>query len=412
MTMNRIRSSTRRTFRRVHILPSLLTVGNFSCGFISIVLCLNALFFSTRAQILEEQPSAGDSAVVQAAPLDPTLGAEERKARRNTLALETVPGARARAGFLFHWACIVIFFGMVFDMLDGKIARAMGASTPFGTELDSLADVTTFGIAPAIIVNTISLAAMPASYAWWSQVITFGLIFAICAVLRLARYNIESGTADKNIFSGLPSPAAAGCVVSAVLIAQGDYAWVDAAASWLVGLPFLGDETGQVKARLLAVFLLVPGLLMVSTVPFVHVSNRYLSGKKSFTILVLAVLLLVLVWHEPRFMLFVCFNGYMLAGLVLWVRKRLWGAKPPADGAPLTRTASAPGIYVASSGGPSGTAGSDVAGGSGLAGAATPSGPTAPSGQASVTDVPGSTGESKSSRTASASGANGTGEER
>ncbi len=341
MTMNRSRTNTRRTFRRVHILPSLLTVGNFSCGFISIVLCLNALFFSTRAQILEEQPFASDS-VVQAATIDPDLGVEERKARRNILALETVPGARARTGFLFHWACIVIFFGMVFDMLDGKIARAMGASTPFGTELDSLADVTTFGIAPAIIVNTISLAVMPASYAWWSQVITFGLIFAICAVLRLARYNIESGTADKNIFSGLPSPAAAGCVVSAVLIAQGDYAWVDTVASWFVGLPFLGDEVAQVKARFLAVFLLVPGLLMVSTVPFIHVSNRYLSGKKSFTILVLAVLLLVLIWHEPRLMLFICFNGYMLAGLVLWARKRLWGGKP-TDGPATAGT----GVYVA-----------------------------------------------------------------
>jgi len=94
MTMNRSRTNTRRTFRRVHILPSLLTVGNFSCGFISIVLCLNALFFSTRAQILEEQPFASDS-VVQAATIDPDLGVEERKARRNILALETVPGARA-----------------------------------------------------------------------------------------------------------------------------------------------------------------------------------------------------------------------------------------------------------------------------------------------------------------------------
>ncbi len=334
----------RRFYRRVHILPSLLTVGNFSCGFISIVLCLNALYFSTRAQLLEEKPApAAAVAAVAAAHAgngespptnsvqpgqgseDRALNKEEKRARRNSLALQTVGGARARAGFLFHWACIVIFFGMVFDMLDGKVARAMGAASSFGKELDSLADVTSFGIAPPIIVNTISLAVMPASYAWWTQVITFGLIFSICAVLRLARYNIQSGTGDKNIFSGLPSPAAAGCVVSAVLLSEGDYAWVEMFCSWLVGLPFLGQEIVQVKSRLLAIFLLVPGLLMVSTVPFVHVANRYLTGKKSFTILVAAVLLLILIWHEPRLMLFLCFNGYMAWGLIEWTRKKWRG---------------------------------------------------------------------------------------
>ncbi len=330
----------------MHILPSLLTVGNFSCGFISVVLCLNALFFSTRAQLMEEKPTASVAAVAsvaaaingqvdaaQAGSLQPPVQSEddrllnkaEKRARRNSLALQTVRGARARAGFLFHWACIVIFFGMIFDMLDGKVARAMGAASSFGKELDSLADVTTFGIAPAIIVNTISLAVMPASYAWWTQVITFGLIFAICAVLRLARYNIQAGTGDKNIFSGLPSPAAAGCVVSAVLLSEGDYAWVETVCSWLVGLPFLGQEIVQVKSRLLALFLLLPGLLMVSTVPFVHVANRYLSGKKSFTILVAVVLLLILIWHEPRLMLFLCFNGYMAWGLVDWGRRQWRG---------------------------------------------------------------------------------------
>ncbi len=334
------RLTQRRFYRRVHILPSLLTVGNFSCGFISIVLCLNALFFSTRAQLMEEKPASptvgvtagntasGQSAFMQANPTaeeDRLLNNDEKRARRSSLALGTVRGARARAGFLFHWACIVIFFGMLFDVLDGKVARAMGAASAFGRELDSLADITSFGIAPAIIVNTISLAVMPATYAWWTQVITFGLIFAICAVLRLARYNIQSGTADKNIFSGLPSPAAAGCVVSAVLLAEGDYAWVDGICAWLAGLPFLGNEIIQVKSRLLAIFLLLPGLLMVSEVPFVHVANRYFSGKKSFTILVVAVLLLILIWHEPRLMLFLCFNGYMVWGLVAWARHKWRG---------------------------------------------------------------------------------------
>ena len=320
--MNLPRNSHRRLFRRVHVLPSLLTLGNFSCGFISIVLCLNALFFSTRAQLMDEGTPGISVAAVAALPATgASLTTEETRAQ----AMQSPSGNRRRAGYLFHWACVFIFFGMLFDVLDGKVARAMGASSAFGTELDSLADATSFGIAPAIIVNTLSLSVMPATYAWWTQVILFGVIFAICAVLRLARYNIQSGVADKNIFSGLPSPAAAGCVVSAVLFLEGNYACVDVVCSWFAGNDFLGQDAAQVKARLLSFFLLVPGLLMVSTVPFSHLANRYFTGKKSFTILVLAVLLVALIWYEPRFMLFLCFNGYLLIGLVGAARNLLRG---------------------------------------------------------------------------------------
>ncbi len=320
--------TSKRLFRRVHLLPSLITLGNFACGFLAVILCLNALYFSTRAQILEERAAGAADALSFPEQMD--IDYDQAKARRNALALHSVAGARSRAGFLFHWACLVIFLGMLFDMLDGKVARHMGADSAFGKELDSLADVTTFGIAPAVIINTLSLAVLPATYAWWSQVIIFGVVFAVCAVLRLARYNIQSGV-DKNIFSGLPSPAAAGCVVSAVLLAEGDYGFVDAVCGCLAGIPFFGTEIVHVKARLLSLFLLLPGLLMVSEVPFTHVANRYLTGKKSFTILVLAVLLAALVWHEPRLMLFLCFNGYMIAGIAAAARRRLRGAAENPD---------------------------------------------------------------------------------
>lgn len=303
-------TNRKRLYKRVHVLPSLLTLGNFSCGFISIVLCLNALFFSTRAQMLEEE-GAGMRPAEIAIALN-----QDTKLTREQIALTTVKGARARTEYLFYWACVAIFLGMVCDMLDGKVARAMGADSAFGRELDSLADVTTFGIAPAVIVNAMFMTAMPATYTWWTQVIIFGVVFATCAALRLARYNIQSGTADKNIFSGLPSPAAAGCVVTAVLLSEGDYAFVDSASSWLMSLGFLGDTPDQAKARLLSFFLLLPGLLMVTNVPFVHVANRYLSGKKSFAILVVALLLAASVWQEPRLMLFLLFNGYLVWGLL------------------------------------------------------------------------------------------------
>ncbi len=326
-----LRVTQRRLFRRVHVLPSLITLGNFACGFLSIALCLNALYFSTRAQILEERGAENGGMSI---PASVVIDYDQARAERNALALHSVAGARARAGFLFHWACVIIFFGMIFDMLDGKVARHMGADSAFGTELDSLADVTSFGIAPAIIVNTISLAVKPAAYAWWTQVIIFGVIFAVCAVLRLARYNIQSGAGDKNVFSGLPSPAAAGCVVSAVLLSQGDYGFVDTFCGWFAGVAYFGADVVQVKARLLAVFLLLPGLLMVSTIPFTHVANRYFTGKKSFAILVAAVLVLALMWQEPRLVLFIGFNGYMLLGLALAARKAFGRGKtpPPAPG--------------------------------------------------------------------------------
>ncbi len=282
----------RRSYRRVHMLPSLLTLGNFACGFLSIVLCLNALFFTT----------AGAAA---GAP-----GAE---------------AMTARAGFLFHWACVLVFFGMLFDVMDGKVARAMRVTSEFGKELDSLADVASFGIAPAIIVNTLSLAVMPAGRAWWTPAIFCGVLFAVCAALRLARYNIQAGVADRNIFSGLPSPAAAGCVVSAVLLFAGNYPWLDSACALFAGNSFFGMDVPQVRARLLTFFLLVPGLLMVSTVPFSHAANRYLGGKKSFSLLVAAVLLLALVLYEPRLMLFLCFNGYLVLGLAAAGRNLLKG---------------------------------------------------------------------------------------
>ena len=313
------KGGNKREYRRIHILPSLLTLGNFSCGFISIVLCLNAMFFVTRAQTLDlytEGVEVSSAAVLSA-------GLADGRGVRDALTLSSPKGANARSAYVFHLACIIIFLGMVFDMLDGKVARHMGADSAFGTELDSLADVTTFGVAPPVIVNTLWIAVMPTTSAWLGQVLVFGVIFAICAVLRLARYNIQSGTADKNIFSGLPSPAAAGCVVTAVLVAQGDYAFVEAFCGGIANLIGPAMKPVQIKANLLAIFLLLPGLLMVSTVPFSHLANRYLSGKKSFAILIFAVLLAALIWHEPRLMLFFLFNGYMLVGLLAFVRKKL-----------------------------------------------------------------------------------------
>ncbi len=103
------------------------------------------------------------------------------------------------------------------------------------------------------------------------------------------------------------------------------YAWLDSLCAWFGGFAFVGLDAAQVKARLLSLFLLLPGLMMVTTVPFPHLANRFLSGKKSFFVLVIAVLLAALVWYETRLMLFLCFNGYLAAGLAAAARNLLRG---------------------------------------------------------------------------------------
>lgn len=307
----------RSNLRRVNVLPSLLTLGNFACGFFSIVFCLNALFFTTRAQMLDVDRD-GVEAVASAEPdvPDPLPDPRPKKGEGRLSAVDST----ARGRFLLHWACAILFVGMLFDMLDGKIARHMGADSAFGKELDSLADIVTFGVAPPVIAITLWISVMPPRASWWGQVMIFGVVYAACAALRLARYNVEEG-GDKNLFAGLPSPAAAGCVVSAVLLVEGDYGFMACVYEWLSWASLGEIPVVQVKARLLGVFLLCVGLMMVTTVPFVHLANRYLSGRKPFSILVLVVLFLALLWHEPRIILFLSFNGYMVAGLVMGARK-------------------------------------------------------------------------------------------
>lgn len=308
-------TNNRKILRRIHVLPSLLTLGNFACGFFSIVFCLNALLFLTRAQGIESDvPATPVVAQQHAAENAPELASPFREAAPKE---PTADDFHARAAYMLQWACMIVFLGMVFDMLDGKVARHMGADSAFGKELDSLSDVVTFGIAPPIIVTTQWIAVMPANASWWGQVMIFGVAFAACAALRLARYNVMSGVADKNLFTGLPSPAAAGCVVTAVLVAEGGYAFVANACIWIANVTGGFIPADQVKSRLLGLLMLFVGALMMTSIPFVHVANRYLTGRKSFTILVIVIFLFVLLWHEPRIISFLMFNGYMAAGLII-----------------------------------------------------------------------------------------------
>lgn len=192
----------------------------------------------------------------------------------------------------FHTAAPFIGIAFIMDALDGRIARMTGATSAFGIQLDSLADVISFGMAPAIL-----------SFAWgmhqlgrWGWAIAF--LFVAAAALRLARFNIQTtASPDKRYFVGMPSPAAASVPAATV------FAW-----------PYqIQDFT---TALFVVPVVLVPALLMVSTVRFRSFKDLNLGWRRSYVPLFLVVLIVAAVAAEPRLMLAVCAYAYLLSAFV------------------------------------------------------------------------------------------------
>lgn len=191
----------------------------------------------------------------------------------------------------YTYAALAILIAGVLDSLDGKIARLTNASSDFGLEYDSLADAISFGVAPAFLV-----------YSWiLKDLERFGLLaaflFAICGVLRLARFNIQTIDTPKSDFVGLPIPAAAGMMVSSVILAM----------HW----PSLEQELRQllflVESYLLA-------FLMVSTIRYRSFKHLKLRKKKPFQFLVALVLGILVIASIPQTMIFLLFSAYVLSG--------------------------------------------------------------------------------------------------
>lgn len=171
-------------------------------------------------------------------------------------------------------AGILIFAGMLFDALDGSAARMTGQSSEFGAQLDSLCDAITFGAAPAVIVWRFS-DPLPLRLSW-----VIGVIFALCVLIRLARFNVETNESDSHEgFDGLPSPAAAGTLASFAIaaphlesLAHPEHReWVRTAAEW-------GLVVCEYFVPALAVLL---AYLMVSRFQYPHVIQQWMVGRRS-----------------------------------------------------------------------------------------------------------------------------------
>ena len=175
----------------------------------------------------------------------------------------------------FETAAPFIGFAIVLDMLDGRIARLTGTTSEFGVEFDSLADIVSFGIAPAILSFSWGLASL--GRLGWAA----GFLFVATAAMRLARFNIQSAAGgDKRYFVGMPSPAAAAIPAATV------YAYPWGLLDYRAALPALA-------------MVLVPALLMVSTIRFRSFKTIDLHVRRSYTILIVIAAALVLITTHP-----------------------------------------------------------------------------------------------------------------
>lgn len=202
----------------------------------------------------------------------------------------------------FDSACLMIFAAMVLDGMDGRVARLTGTQSEFGAELDSLADMVSFGLAPALIV-----------YEWALRGLgkiggATAFLYCACAALRLARFNVNLATTDKRFFQGLPSPAAAGLLVGLV--------WYLSDA----GIKGTDAAHGMLAAALFA------GVTMVTNTPFYSFKDiSSLKRTVPFIFLAIVPLLLAALAYHPTISLLLFFLVYGVSGYVLYIWRKVRG---------------------------------------------------------------------------------------
>ena len=229
----------------------------------------------------------------------------------------------------FEQAAIGIFVAMVFDGLDGRVARLTRTQSAFGAEYDSLSDMVAFGVAPALVVYVWALK----DFAGMQKIALLGpwlstklgwiaaFVYCACAALRLARFNTTLEVADKRFFQGLPSPAAA-CLLAGLVWAVNEYQVKGADVKWLAwGLTMFA------------------GLTMVSNFKFYSGKDINLRKSVPFSVVVgiaLALVVLITVSSTLPEMLFILFVAYGVSGYVIWIWERIKGrsARPPAPPPP------------------------------------------------------------------------------
>lgn len=204
----------------------------------------------------------------------------------------------------FGSACIAIVVAMVLDGLDGRVARLTNTQSAFGAEFDSLSDMLSFGVAPALICFSWALSDL-GKIGW-----TAAFVYVACAALRLARFNLQLGTTDKRWFVGLASPSAAGVVVFMV--------WT--CVTFEV-------ETTLLVSGLAAFVTFCAGVLMVLNIRYYSFKDMDFRSRVPFVVILVVVMVFVVVsWHPPviLFTIAVC---YALSGPIMTVKRRVAHAR-------------------------------------------------------------------------------------
>jgi CDP-diacylglycerol--serine O-phosphatidyltransferase len=286
-----------RVLKTIGVLPSLATLGNLTCGLGAIYLCL-----------LSVKLAGSD------------LGAAAAEAAKLPAFFPTFLSA----------AAYLLIAAMLFDGMDGRLARLTRRTSEFGGQLDSLADVVSFGVAPAVLVlciaqpETVSqLATLPVwERAYWRAEWVMAAIFVCCAALRLARFNVENEEDESAHaeFRGLPTPGAAGAIIGLIIFHQ-DL------------LPELAHpRTVSFLTLLMPPFAMVLGLLMVSRFRYAHLINAVLRGRRPFwQVVSIAILILVGLVVEFHFTVAIATAAYALSGPVTAAVYKALGRRQPEE---------------------------------------------------------------------------------
>ncbi len=220
----------------------------------------------------------------------------------------------------------LIFLGMFLDSVDGSVARLTRSVTELGAALDSLSDLVTCGVAPAVMVLSLvagylgedghlTILGPDADLPWGKVVWGVAAVYVCCTALRLARFTVETqpekGPNDHIAFSGMPSPGAAGLIASLILLHQhvlaggGDAIWIGRAYAF--GVPIV---------------MLLCAIAMVSTIPYDHFVNRYLGKPQTFRFIAFLVIILFLCmwWFQETVAL--GFIAYAITGPIHWMKNR------------------------------------------------------------------------------------------
>lgn len=213
----------------------------------------------------------------------------------------------------FDLATLAIFVAMVLDGMDGRVARLTNTQSAFGVQMDSLSDMVSFGVAPAIVAYEWALRPLGR----WGWIAAF--VYCACAALRLARFNVNTAVVDKRYFQGLPSPAAAALVAGFVwLTCAVILEHRDAPLFRRLLLAALGEPERADLSWPLFFLTLFAGLTMVTNAPFYSFKDLRARRSAPFVALVLAVLLIAVVSIEPATVLFLLFVAYALSGYVVY----------------------------------------------------------------------------------------------